>query len=543
MIDPVRTLLCRMRRAALLLVLLAAPAVADANIWKDSFGKQWFYRNTSSSGEIIAGTWWEADLKPGNTYEISFEVTKLTGVISLYIGNRDKVTINSTGTYTFDFPVVDGGPRRMVFIAQRSDMLSAAKEIIVVEKDGGSGGGSSGGGSSGGGSSSGNAMPKGHYLNFSRERNIEQEMLNYIDNPNSAPSSWHLNIARDMHDALTMRAVKGFSVHIPWRDLETGDNQIKWSTLDANMRVARRLNKKFIVKIGTRGFSNDNPAPNYFPSHQSVWNGNGFTVKLWDSWAYNRLIRLHKRIIDRYGSDSAFGGIATTETSVGNVTGGNYTLSSYRNALKQIANQTQTALREGGNGRFFWYLNFVKGGDSANMRQDVRVDLLKNDVAHNALAIGGPDITPDARGMPSSVNSYRIHVRKTMSDVDQFCHLQHVDHGRGGKNVKSNQFRIEYQERVDSWRHRESQPWFNGTPAIFEFSDLATSRGGPVELHPDWVLGQLWHPSEIFDFANRNFHCDYVFWNYRENVHNNQTEYWWEDVQPIIRNNEYFYNR
>jgi hypothetical protein len=62
-------------------------------------------------------------------------------------------------------------------------------------------------------------------------------------------------------------------------------------------------------------------------------------------------------------------------------------------------------------------------------------------------------------------------------------------------------------------------------------------------LHPDWVLRHLWHPSELFDFANRNFHCDYFFWHYRENVHNRQDQFWWEDIQPIIRNNADFYNR
>ena len=533
------------RRAAFLLVLLALPAAANANVWRDSFGKQWFYANVANSGKLAAGAWWESDLKPGNTYTISFRVTKLNGAIGLYVGGRSMIRIDNTGSYTFDFAIQSNAPRRMVFTAQQNNTTVAVSEIRVVERSSSSDGGDGGGGGGGGGDSGsdGNSMPKGHYLNFSRERNLEKEMLNYIDDPSISPSNWHMGIAEDMHDALTMRAVKGFSVHVPWRSLETSDNRFNWILLDANMRVARRLNKKFIVKITTRSFNDSNPVPSYFPSSQSVWNGGGFTAKLWDKWTYNRLIRLHEKIIDRYGSDSAFGGIATSETSVGNVSSGNYSLSSYRNALTEMANRTQSALREAGNGRFFWYLNFVRGGDSANLRQDVRVNLLKNDVEHDALAIGGPDITPDAGGMPGSVNGYRIHTRKTMSDVDQFCHLQHADQGQGGTNRKSNRSRRDYQEKVDRWRAREEQPWFDGPRAIFEFSELLLSRGSPVQLHPDSVLGQLWHPSEIFDFADRNFQCDYFFWNYRENVHNRQDEFWWEDIQPIIRNNEYFYRR
>lgn len=524
---------------ALLLVLLTVPAVAGANIWRDSVGQQWFYESGASAGQLLAGTWWESRLQPGNTYTISFRVNKLGGQLGLNVGGRALIRIDKPGSYTFDFPIWKSSPRRMVFTAQQNSTTAGVSEIKVVKQGSSSGGGGSGGS----GGTAGNPMPKGHYLTFSRERNLEKEMLNYIDRPGTSPSAWHTRIAEDMHDALTMRAVKGFSVDIPWKDLETGDNRFNWTTLDANMRVARRLNRKFIVKITTRGYSGSNPVPDYFPSHQSVWNGSGYTARLWDSWVANRLIRLHQRIIDRYGSDSAFGGIASTETAVGKVSGGNYSLSAYRNGLTQIANRTQSALRAAGNGRYFWYLNFVQGGDSKDMRRDVRIDMLKNTVETHSLAIGSPDTTPDAKGMPGSVNAYRVHARKTLGHVDQLCHLQHTDQGLGGTNVKTNRWRLEYQALVNRRREQERQHWFTGTPQVFEFSELLVSRGSPVELHPDWVLGQLWHPSELFDFANRNFHCDYFFWHYRENVHNRKDQFWWEDIQPIIRNNEYFYRR
>jgi hypothetical protein len=32
-----------------------------------------------------------------------------------------------------------------------------------------------------------------------------------------------------------------------------------------------------------------------------------------------------------------------------------------------------------------------------------------------------------------------------------------------------------------------------------------------------------------------------VFWHYRENVHNNSTQFWWEDIRPIIHNDSHAY--
>jgi hypothetical protein len=143
--------------------------------------------------------------------------------------------------------------------------------------------------------------------------------------------------------------------------------------------------------------------------------------------------------------------------------------------------------------------------------------------------------------MPGSVNSYRIHARKTMGGLQQFCHAQHVDQGQG-KNVKDNRYRIAFRDKVNTIRNRERQSWYNGPTAIYEYSALNPSQGSPVQLHPSSVLGKQWHPNELFQFATRNFQCEYFFWHYRENVHNMNTQFWWEDIRPIIQNNQYFYN-
>lgn len=530
--------------AGLLAALSGAPAAA--NLWRDTFGQQWFYESVAYSGQEIAGTWWESALSPGETYRIAFEVHSLDGAMGLRVGGQNTIRIDRTGWHAYEFPIWNSTPRRMMFTALRNNTTAGVRNISVraQQSTSQSSGGGSGSDSGSGGGSGGNWMPKGHYLTFSRERNLEREMLNYIDRPGSAPSDWHLGIARDMHDALSLNAVRGFYVEVPWDSIEVGDNRFNWQLLDANMRVARRMGLKFIVHVATRSFDGSNPMPNYFPNQYSVWtNGgrnSGFVAKLWDPWVYNRLIRLNRAIINRYGSDNAFGGLATSETAVGNLSGGNYSLRGYREAWSQITSQTQSALRNAGNGRLFWYLNFIQGGDDVDMRRDVRVNMLRNDVPHHALAIGAPDITPDQTGMPGSVNSYRIHTRRTMGDVEQFCHLQHVDQGLGGINRKSNRARHDFQAQVNRIRSRENQSWYNGPRAIFEFSQLNPSRNNPVQMHPDSAVGDLWHPRELFAFANRNFDCDYMFWHYRENVHNRYDQFWWEDIRPVILNNPNF---
>ena len=214
-------------------------------------------------------------------------------------------------------------------------------------------------------------------------------MLNVLDHSGKA-NGWQLQVARELDSALTTPGVKGFTMHVDWRTLETGNGKFDFSLLDANMAVARRLGLKFIVQIATRSYDGTNIMPKYFPSQYVIRtrNGNstGFVAKLWDPWVYNRLIRLYKQIASRYGGDSAFGGIATTETAIANLSGGNYSYWKYRTALIKIATQTQAALKRG---RFFFYLNFLKGGVSADMRKDGRVQLIDS-IPHSPWCTAGP---------------------------------------------------------------------------------------------------------------------------------------------------------
>jgi hypothetical protein len=248
------------------------------------------------------------------------------------------------------------------------------------------------------------------------------------------------------------------------------------------------------------------------------------------------MIRLYKAIASRYASDEGFGGIATTESALGNFSDGSYSVAKYETALTQIMTQTQAAMTRG---KLFWYLNFIRGNNVINLNHDSRVHMA-DQVPHDSIVLGGPDVTPDVRGMAMSVNNYRVHLRKTMSSLPQFCHLQYVDLGLGNRNLKDNTYRLKYLEKVAAVREREQQSWFSGTPATFEFSTLDPTGESLVQLHPQWQLGNAWQPRELFDFGQANFGCNYVFWNYRKPWGSNDDQFYWTDIAPLITDTRYF---
>lgn len=392
-------------------------------------------------------------------------------------------------------------------------------------------------------SSEGNWVPRGHYLSFDQPRNLQTDLVDLIEEPEAANEFW-LGIAQQLDDALRTRGVKGVWMGIPWRDIEVADGVYDWSVIDANINVLARYGLKFIVKVSDRSFNGSNIMPKYFPAEYVVASGGGgaqgYVSKRWDPYVYNRLIRLNRAIAERYEEHPAFGGIATTESATGSFQDGDtavgYTLEKYVAALEEIVTRSQAFLERG---RLFFYLNFLLRGDKSDMNEDARVALVR-DVPHRNLVVGGPDITPDVRGMPRSATAYRLHVRRTMPEVQQFCHLQHVDQGKGGVNVKNNEHRQDYFDEMDRVREREQQSWFTGEPAHFELDDLRDPHGRKIDLHPESELGKLWTPLELFEYGRRNFDCQYFIWHYREFPADG--EFTWWDVRKVIRNNPCFHD-
>lgn len=498
----------------------------QGNIWQNSFGQQWFYETSATAGQLMAGTWWESALQPGVTYRIAFDVSAIRGTAGVLVGDNEVVEITREGSYSFDFHISSEGNRRLAFQSRAGDVALGVNNIWVTQSW------------SQPDSTVGTSPAKGHYVSFARPRNLRTEMLELIQAPHLAASNYALDIAQQLDTALRTTGVSGIIMRLPWRDLEVGDGRYDWRLLDANIEVAGVYGLKFIVQIGDRSFDGTDILPAYFPSEYALPSGSGaltgVVAKRWDPYVYNRIIRLNRAIAARYGDQAGFGGIATTETATG-YNGNDYSPAAYRHALTQIAIQSQAAMP---NHKLFMYLNFLRGGDNSDMNQDARVALVR-DLPHDNLVIGGPDISPDVSGMPRSVTNYRVHVRKTMPAVEQFCHLQHVDHGHRGINVKSNTERQAFLEEIARARHRERQSWFTGEPAVFELDDLRDPAGNRVQLHPSHVLGQLWSLEELFAFGQRNFDCDYTFWHYREFPE--PGEYGWYDTQLVIRDNPYYY--
>ena len=484
-------------------------------------GQTWFDEVRSAPGEQLAGTSWESTLTPGNVYHISFHVRNLRGTMGLRVGDLPPISVDRAGMYSFDFGISESGERRMMFetrsdnVAARVDGISVTQTPTVLNYQ-----------SAARATDEDSALPSGHYWSFAKERNLNSEMVIPLASPEST-TSYNLSIAQGLHDALTTPGVRGFWFPINWRSVEIRDGVYNWSLIDDNVKVARDYGLKVIIGVSDRSFDGTNILPEYFPSQYVItFSGGGSTgivAKRWDPYVYKRMIRLFKDIAKRYGSNPAFAGIAMSETALGQLNGGDYTLSAYREALIQIVTQSQTALKTK---KFLFYLNFLLGGDRSDMNKDARVSLLR-DVPHRSLLVGAPDITPDFKGMVRSVSPYRIHTRKNLSSLSQFCHLQHIDQGHRGVNIKDNQFRLDYLEEVRKVREREADPNFAGEPAVFEFDD--------VGLHPDEVLGDLWQPQELLDFGRRNFGCSHILWHHRDVAEWQGAS--WQDIQQVILQN------
>lgn len=541
----------RARHFLLLCSLLFATtaAASSANVWQDSQGQVWFYEVRSSGGEVLAGNWWEGNLEPRKTYTVSFEVTRLNGTIGVHLGNRSKaIRISQPGRYSYDFWVPAEGGRKMMFTALESPaggtsaIVAGVRKIKVTRKDLPPDEGEAkpvlAAPTPPHGTAERSGSPKGHYWFFSRERNLEKEVMAYKDGTAPRMGSYYVSVANNVDRALTTEGVVGFGMHYNWRTMETGDGQYNWALVDANMRVARRYGLKMIIKVVDRSFNGSDVLPRYWPARYRLFTqGNGkrgYVSRRWDPYVYNRKIRLHKAIINRYRSNPAFGGIASTETAMGQINEADYSTEAYEDALVRIARETQAAMPPGV--KYHFYLNFLQGGTSRDMRKDSRIALMSR-LNSEHLTVGAPDVTPDVKGMPGSLNSARIHLKRTRPELGQFCHLQHVDQGLGRRNVKDNRERrelIDFMSRNSGWARQSG--------AVYVVDDLRDSRGNRVQLHPASVLGQLWHPRELFAFGQRNFGCDWMFWHYRENVHNRSGQFWWQDIQPIILNNQYFHD-
>lgn len=379
---------------------------------------------------------------------------------------------------------------------------------------------------------------RGHYLSFDRHRDLRSELVDVLADPDST-TKYRMRIASALDEALRTPGVRGIAMSFAWRDLEVGDGVYDWTVLDRNMDVARDYGLVFVVTVADRSFNGSRVTPDYLPERYVLKSRgsrtHGYLAKRWDPYVYNRLIRLYRAIAERYADHPGFGGIATSETATGNFVGGDYTAEQYQDALAAIVTETQQALTRG---KLFLYLNFLKGGEKIDMNEDGRVALLRR-VPHEKLVVGAPDLTPDVQGMVRSVTPYRIHVRKTMPDLEQLCHLQHVDQGLEGINVKSNAARADYRRAVTSLRERQSRIRAAGEAAAIESDDLLDAKGQVIDRHPDAELGTLWRPEELFAFGRRNFDCDYFLWHYREFARPNEIQ--WPEIRDVIERHRCFY--
>src|SRR5690606_31138168 len=157
----------------------------------------WFYEIRPWPDQVLAGTWWEQSLTPGRTYRITFNVESRRGKFGVLLGDNPIIPIERTGSHSFDFHISEGGKRQMVFRTMGAGVMAAVTRISVRQVSAAQRSGSGGG----------NWIPKGHYISFARERNLQTEMVD----PLAAPwktGDYQLKVARGLNDALTTPGVK-----------------------------------------------------------------------------------------------------------------------------------------------------------------------------------------------------------------------------------------------------------------------------------------------------------------------------------------------
>lgn len=540
-----------------LLLIFSPPTLANqSDIWAASQGDPWFYEVGTNNGAPLAGSWWEGRLEPGKTYQISFEVTRLRGVLGLHLGNRaEPYRISEPGDYLYAFSVPQSGDRKLMFTAlglgtlQGPEPMAAGVQKIRVQLLSTTNGpdpdpepGPPAGGNPQPPGYVDEAQRKGHYWFFSRERNLKTELLDWLDGSNKRTDSYYVRVAEGLDKALRTPGIKGFGVHIDWKTMEPRDGQFNFKLIEDNLAAARRYGLRMIVKVQDRSFDNRNIMPPYFaPKYVLRSSGMGrvgFVAKRYDPYVYTRLLRINKAIIARFGNDPGFGGLASTETALGADSMPGYSLAAYQKALVHITNGTLAVLPD--HAEYFFYLNFLPSGVNRDMNLDSRSKLL-DQLNRGRMVVGGPDITPDIKGMPGSLTSARLHMRRTEPELGQFCHMQHVDHGLGGRNKKSNKVRQPYL----NWVNQITSSGFRSrSGAAVYLDDLRNRSGQRINLHPQSELGKLWSLPELFAFGQRNFKCDWMFWHYRENLRNRVNDQsYWPDSQRVILNNQYFYEQ
>lgn len=288
---------------------------------------------------------------------------------------------------------------------------------------------------------------KGHYISYAGKININDTLVDA-----KAPG------------------VQGVEIRYRWRDLETAKDQYDFAKIAGDLAVMNSIGKHLIILIEDKSFDLTKPTPTYFDAgadldkyvfgyqREGGTGIGGYTSKRWDPYVVSRFKALYQAIANRFDTQEGFEGAAMQESAIGTWLAGNpttadYTAEKYASALTEIVGSAKVSFKYS---QFFWYANFLKGGNDKLYDIADAVYPLK-------VSIGGPDVTPESPGHINIVTPFYQYLDLTYPLMTKFCSMQN-----------------------NSYKH--------------------IRQVGPL-------AGQFWTMEELFQFGLDNYGCNYVFWN------------------------------
>lgn len=444
-------------------------ALSAPNLWTASGRNTYFWVSTNAADlpRLAAGSWnWNGEpvaaqrLQPGKTYVLSFTVKRADGQSALFLGGEPMFLL-TPGTYKREFKLADSTtPSRVAFQARTAlngkNVLSVSG-ISLVEKVV-------------------KAPRKGHYISFATSDVDRTEMVDLALEP----------------------GVQGVEMRYRWRDLETKEAGVvtyHFEQIASDLEALAAVDRRLIILLTDRTYDGTRATPVWFdaganlnkyvievqghdPTHV------GYVSKRWDPLVVDAFNKLFAALAARFDTHPYFEGIAMQESALGNFVHPelfpDYSADAYAQALINIVGSAQVAFKHS---TFFWYANFIRGGNS-------KLYTVADAIAPYNVGIGGPDVTPEEDGHIKIVTPFYQWAETTYPNLPKFCSMQR-----------------------NSYRH----------------------------LRPS---GVFWTLGELFNFAKANYGCNYVFWNKKEGGTqrdvNGTLEYTTADALRIIQNNPVF---
>ena len=216
----------------------------------------------------------------------------------------------------------------------------------------------------------------------------------------------------------------------------------------------------------------------------------------WKPYYAERYAALSTAIAAEFDELPTFEGIAMQETALPSsketLAEVGYTPELYKQNLLRMIIASKKAMKHS---QFFWYTNFIPG-DSGEILDQMIERLIPHEVV-----VGGPDILPYRRHLKNL--NYPLY-EKYKDAVPLFCSAQE-----------------------DSFAHHKNDTRNNGP------NEIRGNKGIP-DIHPEGVLTMR----EIYEFAVKNLHVNYIFWNYYYPDDPRQRSF--DDVYRVVKQNPSF---